>query len=85
MKNGFYVTAMLGHGANLVTGEYSRGANGLWIENGELTHPVQEVTVAGNLLEMLKDIDAHRQRPAVPRLAPARPTLRFARADRLGE
>ncbi len=55
---GFYVTAMLGHGANLVTGEYSRGANGLWIENGELTRPVQEVTVAGNLTDMLQDIDA---------------------------
>ena len=55
---GFYVTAMLGHGANLVTGEYSRGANGLWIENGELTRPVQEVTVAGNLSEMLLGLDA---------------------------
>ncbi len=53
VPNGFYVTAMLGHGANMVTGEYSRGANGLWIENGELTHPVQEVTVAGHLLDML--------------------------------
>lgn len=57
VPNGFYVTAMLGHGANLVTGEYSRGANGVWIENGELTHPVQEVTVAGNLLDMLSRID----------------------------
>jgi PmbA protein len=58
IPNGFYVTAMLGHGANLVTGEYSRGANGMWIENGELTRPVQEVTVASNLLEMLSNIDA---------------------------
>ena len=58
VKNGFYVTSMLGHGADLVTGDYSRGANGLWIEDGELTHPVQEVTVAGNLLQMLKDVDA---------------------------
>lgn len=58
VRNGFYVTAMLGHGANLVTGEYSRGANGLWIENGELTRPVQEVTVAGNLTQMLQDLDA---------------------------
>lgn len=57
VPNGFYVTTMLGHGANLVTGEYSRGANGLWIENGELTRPVQEVTVAGNLLDMLSRID----------------------------
>ena len=68
VKNGFYVTAMLGRGADPVTGEYSRGANGLWIENGELAYPVQEVTVAGNLLQMLQDMDAHRQRSPVPRL-----------------
>ena len=58
IPNGFYVTAMLGHGANTVTGEYSRGANGLWIENGELTRPVQEVTVAGTLTDMLMQLDA---------------------------
>jgi PmbA protein len=58
IPDGFYVTAMLGHGANLVTGEYSRGANGLWIENGELTRPVQEVTVAGHLIDMLQQLDA---------------------------
>jgi len=58
VPNGFYVTAMLGHGANIVTGEYSRGANGVWIVNGELTRPVQEVTVAGKLTEMLEGIDA---------------------------
>jgi PmbA protein len=58
VQHGLYVTAMLGHGANMVTGEYSRGANGLWIENGELTRPVQEVTVAGNLLDMLQRLDA---------------------------
>jgi PmbA protein len=57
IPNGFYVTAMLGRGANTVTGEYSRGANGLWIENGELTRPVQEVTVAGNLVDMLLQLD----------------------------
>ena len=57
VKQGLYVTAMLGHGASIVTGEYSRGANGLWIEDGELTHPVQEVTVAGNMLQMLRDVD----------------------------
>lgn len=57
VKNGFYVTAMLGHGANVVTGEYSRGANGMWIQDGELAFPVQEVTVAGNLMGMLKSID----------------------------
>jgi PmbA protein len=58
IPNGFYVTAMLGRGANTVTGEYSRGANGLWIENGELKQPVQEVTVAGNLTDMLQQLDA---------------------------
>jgi PmbA protein len=58
VPNGLYVTAMLGHGANTVTGEYSRGANGLWIENGELTRPVQEITVAGNLVDMLLQLDA---------------------------
>ena len=58
IPNGFYVTAMLGQGANIVTGQYSRGANGVWIENGELTHAVQEVTVAGSLTEMLHGIDA---------------------------
>ena len=58
VKNGLYVTAMLGCGADVVTGDYSRGANGIWIENGELTYPVQEVTVSGNLLEMLRGIDA---------------------------
>jgi PmbA protein len=58
LKTGLYVTSMLGHGANLVTGEYSRGANGIFIENGELTWPVQEVTIAGNLKSMLLNIDA---------------------------
>lgn len=53
LERGLYVTAMLGHGANTVTGEYSRGANGLLIEHGELTSPVQEVTVGGDLLDML--------------------------------
>ncbi len=58
IPNGLYVTTMLGLGANLVTGEYSRGANGLWIENGELTRPVQEITVAGHLSDMLQQLDA---------------------------
>ncbi len=49
---GLYVTDFIGHGSNLVTGDYSRGAAGFWIENGELAYPVAEITVAGNLLEM---------------------------------
>jgi PmbA protein len=55
---GLYVTSLMGFGVNVVTGDYSRGATGLWIENGELTHAVEEVTVAGNLKEMLKNITA---------------------------
>jgi PmbA protein len=55
---GLYVTSLMGFGTNIVTGDYSRGATGLWIENGELTHAVEEVTVAGNLVEMLQNITA---------------------------
>ena len=77
VRNGFYVTAMLGHGANIVTGEYSRGANGLWIENGELAYPVQEVTVAGDLLGMMRNIDAIGN-DLVFRGSVGAPTIRFA-------
>jgi len=56
VKEGLYVTEFLGHGANLVTGDYSRGASGLWISGGELTYPVEEITVAGNLKEMFMNI-----------------------------
>ena len=58
VKNGFYVTELMGSGANMVTGDYSRGAAGLWIENGELTYAVEEITIAGNLKEMLNNITA---------------------------
>jgi PmbA protein len=58
VKEGFYVTSLLGQGVNLVTGDYSRGASGLWIENGSLTYAVEEVTIAGNLSEMLQNITA---------------------------
>jgi PmbA protein len=58
VRNGFYVTDFMGHGVNIVTGDLSYGATGLWIENGELAYPVEEVTVAGNLLEMLQGIAA---------------------------
>ena len=57
VKSGLYVTELIGFGVNGVTGDYSRGAAGLWIENGELTYSVQEVTVAGNLLEMFAAIE----------------------------
>lgn len=52
IPNGFYVTELIGQGFNVVTGDYSRGAAGLWIENGELTYPVSEVTIASTLPEM---------------------------------
>jgi PmbA protein len=52
IEDGFFVTDLIGMGVNLVTGNYSRGASGFWIENGELTYPVSEVTIAGRLLEM---------------------------------
>ena len=53
IKTGFYVTELVGHGVDLVTGQYSRGASGFWIENGELAYPVSEVTLGSNLLDML--------------------------------
>jgi PmbA protein len=56
IQDGLYVTEFLGHGANLVTGDYSRGASGLWISGGELAFPVEEITVAGNLKEMFFNI-----------------------------
>ena len=52
LRSGFYVTEVFGQGVNMVTGEYSRGASGFWIENGELSHPVSEVTIASNLKAM---------------------------------
>lgn len=52
MGTGFYVTEVFGQGVNMVTGEYSRGASGFWIENGELAYPVSEVTIAGRLQDM---------------------------------
>jgi PmbA protein len=55
---GLYVTGLMGFGVNPVTGDYSRGATGLWIENGHLSYAVQEVTIAGNLKEMLRNIVA---------------------------
>lgn len=56
VKDGLYVTEFLGMGVNLVTGDYSRGASGLWISGGELTYPVEEITVAGNLKDMFMSI-----------------------------
>lgn len=54
----FYVIELMGFGVNAVTGDYSRGARGIWVENGELAYPVSEVTIAGNLKDMLLNIEA---------------------------
>jgi PmbA protein len=56
IRQGFYVTEMMGMGINGVTGDYSRGATGFWIENGEIAYPVHEVTIAGNLKDMFRNL-----------------------------
>lgn len=58
LDTGLWVTELLGHGVNTVTGDYSRGASGFWVENGEIQHPVHEITIAGNLNEMFRRIVA---------------------------
>ena len=58
MGRGLLVTELMGHGLNMVTGDYSRGAAGFWVENGEIQFPVQEVTIAGNLRDMFRQIVA---------------------------
>ncbi len=75
VDRGLYVTSLIGYGVNLVTGDYSRGATGLWIENGELTHAVEEVTIAGNLAEILLNVTAVGN-DLVFRGAAASPTIR---------
>jgi PmbA protein len=81
VSSGLYVTELIGFGINLVTGDYSRGAVGLWIENGELAYPVEEITIAGNLNEMLGHIEmvgddlVFRGRTAAPTLKIARMTI----------
>ena len=57
VKQGLYVTDLIGFGINMVTGDYSRGASGFWIEGGELAYPVEEVTIAGNLKDMFAGIE----------------------------
>ncbi|MEJ2654960.1 MAG: metalloprotease PmbA [Acidihalobacter sp.] len=58
MGTGLLVTELIGHGINMVTGDYSRGAAGFWVENGEIQYPVEEITVAGNLKDMFRGIRA---------------------------
>jgi PmbA protein len=76
VKSGLYVTEVMGFGVNLVTGDYSQGAAGLWIENGELAYPVEEITIAGNLKDMYRNISAIGN-DLVFRSASAAPTLRI--------
>ena len=58
MGTGLLVTEVLGHGLNMVTGDYSRGAAGFWVENGLIAYPVEEITIAGNMKDMLNQIMA---------------------------
>ena len=62
MRRGLLVTELLGQGVNLVTGDYSRGAAGYWVEGGEIAYPVEEITIAGNLKDMFKRHRRDRQR-----------------------
>jgi PmbA protein len=56
LGTGLFVTELLGHGTNMVTGDYSRGAAGFWVENGVIQYAVEEITIAGNLRDIFKDI-----------------------------
>ncbi len=76
VRSGLYVTETMGFGVNLVTGDYSQGAAGLWIENGELAYPVEEITIAGNLKEMYRNITAIGS-DLTFRTSAAAPTLRI--------
>jgi PmbA protein len=78
VERGLYVTELIGFGVNVVTGDYSRGVTGVWIEHGELTHAVEEITIAGNLQEMLCGISMVG-RDLRFRAATAAPTLKIER------
>lgn len=84
VKNGLYVTEMIGFGVNMVTGDYSRGAAGMWIENGELAYPVEEITIAGNLKEMFQNIEMVGSDLEL-RGRIASPTIKIARMTIAGE
>jgi PmbA protein len=78
VARGLYVTDLIGFGVDLVSGDYSQGASGLWVENGRFVHPVHEVTIAGNLKQMLLDVDAVGTDLEF-RGSSAAPTLRIAK------
>ena len=81
VDRGLYVTELIGFGVNYVTGDYSRGAVGFWIEGGELAYPVEEITIAGNLRQMMQDVEmvgrdvAFRDQTAAPTLKISRLTV----------
>lgn len=75
VKNGLYLTELFGSGVNGVTGDFSQGASGFWIENGELTYPVQEITLAGNVLKVLQNVKAIANDLSFKRGSTAAPTL----------
>jgi len=77
VKQGLYLTQMIGVNADVATGDFSAGASGLWIDGGELAYPVSEITVAGNLKEMLMGIDGVASNLEF-RGAIATPTIRIA-------
>lgn len=74
---GFYVTQLMGSGANMITGDYSRGAKGFWIENGKITYPVAEMTIAGNISDMWKEMEIAND--LVFKYGIDAPTVRLAR------
>ena len=78
VDRGLLVTELIGFGVNLVTGDYSRGAAGLWIEGGQVAFPVEEITIAGNLNQMLPQIEMVGN-DLVLRGRIAAPTLKIAR------
>jgi PmbA protein len=72
MGTGLLITSMIGSSINPTTGDYSRGASGFWVENGEIAYPVNECTVAGNLRDMLKTIrPANDARTHLSRVVPS--------------
>ena len=84
VRSGLYVTELSGFGVNPVTGDYSRGATGLWIENGELAYPVEEITIAGNLLTMFQNIEMIGNDLEL-RSTVAAPTVKIAQMTIAGE
>ena len=84
VTRGLYVTELIGFGINMVTGDYSRGAVGFWIENGELAYPVEEITIAGNLKDMWMGVEAIGN-DLVFRGRIASPTVKIAEMTVAGE